>query len=234
MRVLHFPGQRSACYSADLLLRQYKRVKGERKKEFSYRDIKSVYTIVFFEKSTKEFKEFPNEFLHYFEQRSNTGLKIDLLQKYLFIPLDIFKKTQYNKNIDEKLEAWLKFFSTDSPEEILELVGQYPEFKSLYEEIFTLCSNVERMMSMWSEELLQLDKNTVQYMIDEMQEEIDTQKSQLEKQQNQLLEKDDRLLKQQNQLLEKDDRLQNQQNQLNEKDMIILELQKQLKALREK
>ena len=47
-----FPGQRSACYSADLLLRQYKRVRGEtdEKKKFSYRDIKSVYTIVFFEK----------------------------------------------------------------------------------------------------------------------------------------------------------------------------------------
>ena len=28
----NFPGQRSACYSADLLLRQYKRVKSEQKK----------------------------------------------------------------------------------------------------------------------------------------------------------------------------------------------------------
>lgn len=45
-----FPGQRSACYLADLLLRQYKRAKNERKKKFSYRDIKSVYTIVFIEK----------------------------------------------------------------------------------------------------------------------------------------------------------------------------------------
>ncbi|MGF0018789.1 PD-(D/E)XK nuclease family transposase [Sporofaciens sp. SGI.106] len=30
-----FPGQRSACYSADLLMRQYKRVKGEKGKKFS-------------------------------------------------------------------------------------------------------------------------------------------------------------------------------------------------------
>lgn len=49
-----FPGQRCACYSADLLLRQYKRVKGEKKKKFSYRDIKDVYTIVLLEKSPKE------------------------------------------------------------------------------------------------------------------------------------------------------------------------------------
>ena len=47
----HFPGQRCACYSADLLLRQYKRVKGAKGKKFSYRDMKPVYTIVFFENS---------------------------------------------------------------------------------------------------------------------------------------------------------------------------------------
>lgn len=37
-----FPGQRSACYSADLLLRQYKRVRDEKKKKFGYRDIKNI------------------------------------------------------------------------------------------------------------------------------------------------------------------------------------------------
>lgn len=35
-----FPGQRAACYSADLLMRQYKRVRGEKGKKFSFRDIK--------------------------------------------------------------------------------------------------------------------------------------------------------------------------------------------------
>ena len=37
-----FPGQRAACYSADLLLRQYKRVRGEKGKNFSYKDIKKT------------------------------------------------------------------------------------------------------------------------------------------------------------------------------------------------
>lgn len=39
-----FPGQRAACYSADLLMRQYRRVKQEKKdkgEKFSYRDIKT-------------------------------------------------------------------------------------------------------------------------------------------------------------------------------------------------
>ena len=58
-----FPGQRAACYSADLLLRQYKRVKdvaAENGKSFSYSSIKTVYTIVFFEQSPAEFKKYPD------------------------------------------------------------------------------------------------------------------------------------------------------------------------------
>lgn len=58
-----FPGERCACYSADLLLRQYKSVKSRKKRNFTYRDVKNVYTIVFIEKSTKEFQEFPNTYI---------------------------------------------------------------------------------------------------------------------------------------------------------------------------
>jgi hypothetical protein len=87
-----------------------------------------VYTIVFFEKSTSEFKEFPVDYVHHFEQRSNTGIEIDLLQKYIFIPLDVFRERKHNKIIKDDLEAWLTFFSTDNPEEILHLTECYPRF----------------------------------------------------------------------------------------------------------
>ena len=185
-----FPGQRSACYSSDLLLRQYKRVKGEKKKAFSYKDIKSVYTIVFFETSIKEFHEYPQNYIHKFKQQSDTGLELELLQKYVFIPLDIFHGIYHNdgksngKNSANrrwnKTEAWLTFLSTDEPEIIIELISQYPEFKEMYEEIYVMCQNVEKVMEMFSKELIQLDRNTVQYMIDEMQDTIDVQKEELE------------------------------------------------------
>ena len=185
-----FPGQRSACYSSDLLLRQYKRVKGEKKKAFSYKDIKSVYTIVFFETSIKEFHEYPQNYIHKFKQQSDTGLELELLQKYVFIPLDIFRGIYHNdgksngKNSANrcwnKTEAWLTFLSTDEPEIIIELIRQYPEFKEMYEEIYVMCQNVEKVMEMFSKELIQLDRNTVQYMIDEMQDTIDVQKEELE------------------------------------------------------
>lgn len=71
-----FPGQRISCYSADLLLRQYKRVRGERGEAFCYKDIKKVYTLVLYEKSSKEFHQFPNEYLHWIRPASNTGIKL--------------------------------------------------------------------------------------------------------------------------------------------------------------
>ena len=165
-------------------------VKGEKKKAFSYKDIKSVYTIVFFETSIKEFHEYPQNYIHKFKQQSDTGLELELLQKYVFIPLDIFRGIYHNdgksngKNSANrcwnKTEAWLTFLSTDEPEIIIELISQYPEFKEMYEEIYVMCQNVEKVMEMFSKELIQLDRNTVQYMIDEMQDTIDVQKEELE------------------------------------------------------
>ena len=99
-----FPGQRSACYSADLLLRQYKRMRNEKSKSFSYKDIKKVYTIVLYEKSTSEFHQFPENYIHRFSQQSDTGISIDLLQEYVFIPLDIFYRILHNKGIRNQLK----------------------------------------------------------------------------------------------------------------------------------
>ena len=160
-------------------------VKGEKKKVFSYKDIKSVYTIVFFETSIKEFQEYPQNYIHKFKQQSDTGLELELLQKYVFIPLDIFRGITHN-NLRNKTEAWLTFLSTDEPEIIIELISQYPEFKEMYEEIYVMCQNVEKVMEMFSKELIQLDRNTVQYMIDEMQETIDSQKATIDTQKEEL------------------------------------------------
>ena len=176
-----FPGQRSACYSADLLLRQYKRVRSEKQKKFSYRDIRNAYTIVLFEKSPGEFHDYPDTCYHFFEQKSDTGLQIELLQKYLFIPLDIFKKSKHNRSIRDRRDVWLTLFTSDEPEEIIRLIKEYPEFRAVYEEGYEICLNMERVMEMFSKELYELDKNTVQYMIDEMQNTIDAQKDELDK-----------------------------------------------------
>ena len=215
-----FPGQRSACYSSDLLLRQYKRVKGENGKKFSYKDIKKVYTIVFFEKSTPEFHKFPDIYLHHMKQRSDTGLRLNLLQEYVFIALDIFRQTLDNKNkeITDELEAWLTFLCIDDPDTILKLIQSYPEFEHLYLEIYRLCLNLERMIEMFSKELAKLDKNTVQYMIDEMQDTIDTQ--------SQTIDSQNQTIDSQNQTILK------LQNTLEEQSKLLLALKKELGELK--
>ena len=196
----NFPGQRSACYSADMLLRQYKRIRSLKKKKFNYRDIKDVYIIVLFEQRTSEFHRFPNNYLHYFCQRSDTGLELDLLQKFLFVTLDIFRKNQHNKIINTKLDAWLLFLSSDDPEDILRLISEYPEFRAMYEQAYAMCRNLEDIMGFFSEELRMLDRNTVQYMIDEIQAQLDEKKAQLDEKQSQLDAKNLLIEEQQKQL----------------------------------
>ena len=196
----NFPGQRSACYSADMLLRQYKRIRSLKKKKFNYRDIKDVYIIVLFEQRTSEFHRFPNNYLHYFCQRSDTGLELDLLQKFLFVALDIFRKNQHNKIINTKLDAWLLFLSSDDPEDILRLISEYPEFRAMYEQAYAMCRNLEDIMGFFSEELRMLDRNTVQYMIDEIQAQLDEKKAQLDEKQSQLDAKNLLIEEQQKQL----------------------------------
>ncbi|MCI8294933.1 MAG: coiled-coil domain-containing protein 22 [Lachnospiraceae bacterium] len=177
-----FPGQRCACYSSDHLLRQYKRVHGEKGKKFSYRDIKPVYTIVFFEHSTAEFHAFPGQWIHRFKQQSDTGLTIDLLQEYILIPLDIYRKNMENRPIGTDLEAWLAFLSFTEPARIDELITHYPMFKDMYQQIYDLCLDIGKVMKMYSKELATLDHNTVMYMIDEMQEQVDEYKQTISQQ----------------------------------------------------
>ena len=100
-------------------------------------------------------------------------MEINLLQEYTFVCLDIFNNIIHNKDkkIENKLEEWLVFLSQDDPDMIMKLLDRNPEFQKIYEEIYTLCLNMEGMMEMFSKELEIMDRNTVKLMIDEMEEE---------------------------------------------------------------
>ena len=206
-----FPGARSACYSADLLMRQYKKVRSKRKKKFNYNDIKDVYTIVLFEQSPGAFHEFPDDYLHQFHQCSNTGLKLNLLQKYLFVPLDIFLDSLQYKDIkiQNRLDAWLAFLGSDDPEIIIDIIEQYPDFKKMYQQVYDICRNIEEVMGMFSKELLEMDRNTVELMIDEMQDEI--------KQQKEVIEQNKEVIRESKEVIQqKDSELQEMQQKIKE------------------
>lgn len=206
-------------------MRQYRRVKRERKarnESFSFRDIKNVYTIIFYEKSPEIFTRSPDCYLHRSIQTLNSGICLNLLQEYIFINLDIYFRIHQNKIIENELDAWLMFLGTDRPEQILDLLEQYPWFEDLYRDLYTACRNTERVMDMFSEELRILDRNTVQYMIDEMEDEI-------RKKADQLKEKEEQLKDQEGQLKEKEEQLKDQGNQLKEKEEQLKDQKNQLK-----
>ena len=77
------------------------------------------------------------------------------------IPLDIFRAKLQNKGIDNELDAWLTFLSVDEPEMIGQLIKEYPQFKPMYQQIYDICRNMERVIELYSEELRILDRNTV-------------------------------------------------------------------------
>ena len=192
-----FPGERCACYSADLLIRQLARAKLKAKEEqrkFSYGDLRKVYTIVLIEESTAIYWKHPNEYIHRGKQNFDTGLELDLLQEFILIPLDIFRNMPHN-NIS-KLEAWLYFVGSDEPKDIIRVVGAYPEFKELYKELIGLRYDMKGLTSMFDyyrQLLREADEGTVQYMIEEQKKELDEIKQEIADKNQELADKNQEL-----------------------------------------
>ena len=227
-----FPGARCACYLSDLLLRQYKRVRDQKGDKFSYRDIRNVYLIVIYEKSPAEFKALPEVYYHNSKQVFNSGLKLDMLQEYFMINLDIFKACMQNKNIENNLDAWLTFLCDDRPEKIVELIQTYPKFRAMYQTLYDMCQNTEGVMRMFSKELLELDRNTVQYMIEEQQQKLDQKDRELSQKDRELSQKDQELNQKDQELSQKDRELSQKDQELNRKDQKLSSLQSEIDCLK--
>jgi len=209
-----FPGERASCYASDMMMRQYEREKSRSGDRFSYRDLKKVYTIVIMEKSSEEFKGFPEAYIHRGEWVFDSGLKMNLLQEFYFIPLDIFLAAEDNKNkktIGNELEAWLYFIGSDRPEHIYKVLKCYPKFEELYRDVEYFRYHPEEGINMFSEALRIMDENTASYMIEEKERKI--------KEMNQEIEE---LRKEKNQEIKEKDR------EIKEKDQEIAELKRQL------
>ncbi len=54
----------------------------------------------------------------------------------------------------------------------MEVIRAYPEFRELYQEVFRFRYQKKELISMYSEALLILDANTIQYMVEEQKKEI--------------------------------------------------------------
>ena len=178
-----FTAERISCYSSDLLLREYTRLKENKK--FMYSDMKKVYTIILYEKTGADFKNplLHGAYIHHGKTRFNTELTLELLQEYFLIALDVFCQNGYtdDKNLDTRetidsnmndLEGWLSILTAETIADVERVIRRYPWSETIFREISTYVNKPEEVIHMFSEALKIADKNTVKYMIEELQDEL--------------------------------------------------------------
>lgn len=200
-----FPGERMSCYSSDLMLRQYTRVKSLKGNAFTYKDLKTVYTIVMFENSPNECKETQSAdiYLHHGKTVFDTGIKLNLLQEFYVVALDVFRESKYAKDINE-LNAWLSLLTAQSVDDLAALVSDYPWMEAICKDMSEYMYDPEEVITMFSEALRMLDENTVHYMIDELQKERDEAVAALSEKDSLISEKDAALSEKDSLISEKD------------------------------
>lgn len=200
-----FPEERISCYSADLVLRQYKMITGKSEhvvngsSKPSYKDMRKVHTIILFEDSNKSLISDMDKslYFHVGKTKFNTGIKIELLQDFVLVSLDTFKKyrysdikegrteitdydydsSQYNDElVSEKMKRdrlkFLSLFVAETPQEIDRLIETFPDLESVRQDINEYLERPGEVLSMFSEALRILDRNTAELMVDRMRDEI--------------------------------------------------------------
>lgn len=205
-----FPAERISCYSADLVLRQYKMITGKNQVEKhelsmngsskpSYKDMRKVHTIILFEDSNKSLISDMDKalYFHVGKTKFNTGIKIELLQDFVLVSLDTFRKYRYsdikegrteitdydydssqynNALVSEKMKRdrlkFLSLFVAETPQEIDKLVETFPDLESVRQDINEYLERPGEVLSMFSEALRILDRNTAELMVDRMKDEI--------------------------------------------------------------
>ena len=185
-------------------------------------------------------------YFHVGKTKFNTGIKINLLQDFVLVSLDTFKKyrysdirkgrtevteydydrTQYSeKQVTEKMKLdrlkYLSLFVAETPEEIEQLIEIFPDLESVRLDINEYLERPKEVLNMFSEALRILDRNTAELMVDRMKDEIDELKVQAEE--NKVQAEENRA-----QLEEKDSQLEENRARLEEKDAEIDRLKKLL------
>ena len=203
-----FPGERISCYSSDIVMRQYTRVKSAMGTGFNYSGLSKVHTIVIYEKTSSKLPNIDSSYIHHGKVTFDTNLKLNMLQEYHLICLDIFKETAYHKEISN-LAGWLTLLVTEDMDDVDYVIDTYPWLKEIYEEIALYRGNIQGVVSMYSQMFQETDESSLKYMVDILQEEINEQKEQLASKDEQLVSQAEQLTSQAEQLANKDEQLAN-------------------------
>ena len=124
---------------------------------------------------------------------------------------------------NNRVTAWLSLLATRNVDDLTEILAVYPWLEAIYQDMASYLHKPEEVLTMFSDALKILDHNTVQYMIDEMQNTIDDQKAQISDAHSQLADRD-------SQLADKDSQLTDMHSLINDQAAEIAALKKQLAA----
>ena len=124
---------------------------------------------------------------------------------------------------NNRVTAWLSLLATRNVDDLTEILAVYPWLEAIYRDMASYLHKPEEVLTMFSDALKILDHNTVQYMIDEMQNTIDDQKAQISDAHSQLADRD-------SQLADKDSQLTDMHSLINDQAAEIAALKKQLAA----
>lgn len=214
-----FPAERISCYSSDLVMRQYRRESEQGRREnrgITYKNLKKVHTIVFFEQSNSRLISGLDERMYFHEgkTRFNSGIKMELLQEFHLISLDTFKKYRYsdiiNNNVkitkydfdeneynhvvsDDIKRARLKYLSlfvTEDVADMKRLIKVFPELSDIVHDMGVYMEDLGNTFDTFSEALRILDRNTADYMVDEYRKESEKAKADAEEAKARLAKKE--------------------------------------------
>ena len=101
----------------------------------------------------------------------SSGVELPEMVHIAYISLDTFREGVHN--INDELDAWLTFLIKGDAESVMKLIEAYPEFIDIYKEIAEFRRDPKELIGMFSEALLELDRNTERYMIDELKEDVE-------------------------------------------------------------
>ena len=161
--------------------------------------MRKVHTIILFEDSNKSLISDMDKalYFHVGKTKFNTGIKIELLQDFVLVSLDTFRKYRYSdikegrteitdydydssqyddELVTEKMKRnrlkYLSLFVAETPQEIDKLVETFPDLESVRQDINEYLERPGEVLSMFSEALRILDRNTAELMVDRMKDEI--------------------------------------------------------------
>ncbi len=159
-----------------------------------------------------------SKYKHFFQQKSDTGVELELLQYYAYICLDVFKEEK--PRVGKKIDTWLEFLTIQDTDKMEAFLKKNKSFQTVYDRVILMSKDREGLMNMITD---MLENEDIAGSINRTNESI------IKRQRRELAEKD-KILKEkekahQRELQEKE---KTYREELQEKDALINELKRQL------